>query len=211
MNSIFRYANTESRPVEWPTWGLIIAFWAAFGALTWSWALLPWWILCPVGAYLVCLHGSLQHEALHGHPTRSPLVNEFLVFPSAVAVDSLSPLPQAASHAPPQRRSDRSGAGSGVLLPRPTGLGGHSRAAQAPLQHQQLDAGALHPRAGDRHGSLRDCRVPAHAERRPANHQGLGAAPCRHRNGLRLGQPRFAACRSSITSSPSPTGAIRSR
>jgi fatty acid desaturase len=33
------------------------------------------------GACLVCLHGSLQHEALHGHPTSSRLVNEALVFP----------------------------------------------------------------------------------------------------------------------------------
>ena len=29
---------------------------------------------------LVTLHGSLSHEVLHGHPTRSALVNELLVF-----------------------------------------------------------------------------------------------------------------------------------
>jgi len=31
---------------------------------------------------LIALHSSLQHEALHGHPTRSRLVNEMLVFPA---------------------------------------------------------------------------------------------------------------------------------
>ena len=40
----------------------------------------PWVVLAPLGAYLVALHGSLQHEALHGHPTRSAVVNELLVF-----------------------------------------------------------------------------------------------------------------------------------
>jgi fatty acid desaturase len=37
--------------------------------------------VAPLGAFLVCLHGSLQHEALHGHPTSSRLLNEILVFP----------------------------------------------------------------------------------------------------------------------------------
>ena len=31
---------------------------------------------------LVTLHSSLQHEALHGHPTRSRRLNELLVFPA---------------------------------------------------------------------------------------------------------------------------------
>ncbi|MDP9139151.1 MAG: fatty acid desaturase [Pseudomonadota bacterium] len=81
-DSIFDYSNTQSRSFEWQTWAAIVAFWIAFGLLTWHWALLPWWLLCPIGAYLVCLHGSLQHEAVHGHPTRNPLVNELLLFPA---------------------------------------------------------------------------------------------------------------------------------
>ena len=36
----------------------------------------------PLGGYLVCLHGSLQHEVVHGHPSRSAWLNEALVFPS---------------------------------------------------------------------------------------------------------------------------------
>ena len=50
--------------------------------LTWWHAVLPWWLILPLGGYLVCLHGSLQHEAVHGHPTPWPVVNEALVFPS---------------------------------------------------------------------------------------------------------------------------------
>ena len=44
--------------------------------------MLPWWLLLPLGGYLVGLHGSLQHEAVHGHPTPWRAVNEALVFPS---------------------------------------------------------------------------------------------------------------------------------
>ena len=62
---------------------LLAAGWVAFAALIWFWQSLGWWIVAPLGAYLVALHGSLQHEALHGHPTRSALVNELLVFPAA--------------------------------------------------------------------------------------------------------------------------------
>jgi fatty acid desaturase len=69
------------RGLEWPTLLLIAGFWLAFGLITWFHAALPWWLLTPLGAYLCALHGSLQHEALHGHPTRSPLVNELLLFP----------------------------------------------------------------------------------------------------------------------------------
>lgn len=66
--------------VEWQTAGLIAAVWLAFGLLTWYWHTLTFWLVTPIGAYLVALHGSLQHEAAHGHPTRSGLVNEALVF-----------------------------------------------------------------------------------------------------------------------------------
>lgn len=71
-----------TRPrIEWQTMALIGAQWFCFGVLTWFWRDLGWWIVAPLGAYLVCLHGSLQHEALHGHPTRSRLLNELLLFP----------------------------------------------------------------------------------------------------------------------------------
>ncbi len=68
--------------IEWPTLGLLLLFYGLFGLLTWSHAALPWWVVLPLGGYLVCLHGSLQHEAVHGHPTPWAWVNEALVFPN---------------------------------------------------------------------------------------------------------------------------------
>jgi fatty acid desaturase len=70
----------QAARVEWWTLGVIAIFWGAFGLLTWNWQTLTFWLVTPIGAFLVCLHGSLQHEALHGHPTRSALFNEALVF-----------------------------------------------------------------------------------------------------------------------------------
>jgi fatty acid desaturase len=71
------------RPIEWPTVGLIALTYSVLMVLVWFHASLSWWIILPVGAYFAALHTSLQHEALHGHPTRSRLINELLVFPSA--------------------------------------------------------------------------------------------------------------------------------
>jgi fatty acid desaturase len=68
--------------VEWPTVALAAGLYFAFGLLTWHHHLLPWWAVLPLGGYLVCLHGSLQHEVVHGHPTRIAWVNEAFVFPS---------------------------------------------------------------------------------------------------------------------------------
>jgi fatty acid desaturase len=67
---------------EWPTLGVAILLYAGFGLLTWNHNALPWWAVLPLGSYLVCLHGSLQHEVVHNHPTRNAWLNEALVFPS---------------------------------------------------------------------------------------------------------------------------------
>jgi fatty acid desaturase len=74
--------TTCSEKVEWPTLALAAVIYACFGLVTWNYDLLPWWLLLPLGGYLVAWHGSLQHEVVHGHPTPWPLVNEALVFPS---------------------------------------------------------------------------------------------------------------------------------
>ena len=65
--------------VEWPTVVLIALTYGLLALLMWLFHALPWWIVAPLGAYLVALHGSLQHEALHGHPTRNRLLNELAV------------------------------------------------------------------------------------------------------------------------------------
>ncbi len=70
------------RGVEWPTVGLIAAVYLILMGLVWFHASLPWWVILPIGAYCAALHSSLQHEVLHGHPTRIRLLNEALVFPT---------------------------------------------------------------------------------------------------------------------------------
>lgn len=72
--------NAEGRTarIEWPTIGLTALCYLVIGALVWHHASLPWWIL-PVGAYFAALHVSLQHETLHGHPTRKRWINELLI------------------------------------------------------------------------------------------------------------------------------------
>jgi fatty acid desaturase len=66
--------------VEWPTLFLIVLVYLVLGCLVYFHSYLPWWMILPIGACAGCLHSSLQHEALHGHPTRSRLVNEMLIF-----------------------------------------------------------------------------------------------------------------------------------
>lgn len=72
--------NTRNEKIEGLTIGLIIGVYAVLGALVWFHAILQWWVILPIGAYTACLHSSLQHEVLHGHPTRSRFINELLVF-----------------------------------------------------------------------------------------------------------------------------------
>ena len=64
----------------WPTWAVLAAVYGGWLALTLHAANLPWWVLLPAGAWLTAWHGSLQHEAIHGHPTRSPRLNTALVW-----------------------------------------------------------------------------------------------------------------------------------
>jgi fatty acid desaturase len=68
------------RPLEWPTIGLALLVYAILGSMIWFHASLPWWLILAVGSYFTALHTSLQHEVLHGHPTRSRLFNESLIF-----------------------------------------------------------------------------------------------------------------------------------
>lgn len=67
------------RRAELPTWGLATAIYGGWLLLTWHFSSLPLWLSAPLGGWLVAWHGSLQHEAIHGHPTRSRLVNTLLV------------------------------------------------------------------------------------------------------------------------------------
>ena len=66
---------------EAPTWAVAVAVYAGWGLTTWNYDGLPWWLVLPLGAWFVCWHGSLQHEALHGHPTRRPWLNALIAYP----------------------------------------------------------------------------------------------------------------------------------
>jgi fatty acid desaturase len=66
---------------EWPTWVTLAGCYTIwFASLVWHDVLGWWWMIAATP--MVTLHSSLQHEALHGHPTNSKRINELLVFPA---------------------------------------------------------------------------------------------------------------------------------
>ena len=67
---------------DWPTIGLAAGIYLAYGLVTWYYAAVPWWVIMPVAGAIICCWGSLQHEVIHGYPTRWRWVNEALVYPS---------------------------------------------------------------------------------------------------------------------------------
>ncbi len=66
---------------EGPTWLALAGCYALWVAALWAAPMLGWWFALPA-ALAVAFHSSLQHEILHGHPTRSGVLNEALVFPA---------------------------------------------------------------------------------------------------------------------------------
>ena len=75
-----RYANAPR--MEWPTVLLAVVIYGGWCAFTWAYASIPAWLGLPVLAILVAWHGSLQHEVLHGHPTRWRGLNDLIgIFP----------------------------------------------------------------------------------------------------------------------------------
>ncbi|NKJ50439.1 fatty acid desaturase [Burkholderia sp. SG-MS1] len=79
-NSIARLANSWTWRTQWPTWALIVAIYGGwFGVATHARALgLP--LTTGLLTISAAWYTSLQHELLHGYPTRSPFVNALLGF-----------------------------------------------------------------------------------------------------------------------------------
>ena len=73
--------DMHTRPIEWPTVSLAAGIYASWLSLTYWHAAVPLWVLVPAGAWLVCWHSSLQHEILHGHPTRYFGLNRAIAYP----------------------------------------------------------------------------------------------------------------------------------
>lgn len=73
--------QTDTRAVEWPT---LIVFAATYSL--WALATTYLWTISPTLAVLAAAlaigqYSSLTHEVLHGHPFRSQILSEVLVFP----------------------------------------------------------------------------------------------------------------------------------
>lgn len=66
---------------EWPTWLLIVAIYGAWLALILLSPSLGLLVSAPLLALVSAWHLSLQHELIHGHPTRSTRLNHLLGMP----------------------------------------------------------------------------------------------------------------------------------
>ena len=69
---------SRPHPLEIPTVLLALGIHGAWLALTWWWTALPLVALLPLAAIVVAWHGSLQHEAVHGHPSGRPWVDQLV-------------------------------------------------------------------------------------------------------------------------------------
>ena len=63
---------------EWPTFAALLGCYGGWIALLFG----PLWLSVPGLAVMIALQSSLQHEIIHGHPTRYPWLNVALVFAS---------------------------------------------------------------------------------------------------------------------------------
>lgn len=69
--------------LEWPTLFILLICYA--GWLFTSWLVSTGgygYVALPVLIFFTTLHSSLQHEILHGHPSRNRLLNESLIYPA---------------------------------------------------------------------------------------------------------------------------------
>ena len=71
-------ASVRAAAVEVPTLVLILATYAGWLAITHAYTHWPLVIVAPIAVALITLHSSLQHEILHGHPTRWAALNRLL-------------------------------------------------------------------------------------------------------------------------------------
>lgn len=67
--------------LDGPTWLVALAIYGGWALLIVYATRLPWWIVMPVGAYLVAWHFSLQHEAIHGFRSAPRWLRLLVVFP----------------------------------------------------------------------------------------------------------------------------------
>src|SRR5581483_1961153 len=69
----------RTRPaVELPTIFRLLTPYGGWLAVNSTYAHRPLWDVAPLAPLLITLHSSLQHEIVHGHPTRSKRLNRLL-------------------------------------------------------------------------------------------------------------------------------------
>jgi fatty acid desaturase len=73
--------KSASAKIEWPTFALAALIYGGWAALTYFHGAIPWPLLMAAGGWVVAWQMSLQHEVLHGHPTRSRRLNDAIGFP----------------------------------------------------------------------------------------------------------------------------------
>src|SRR5580704_17277286 len=75
-----RLSATEPRvaAMELPTLMVAALAYGGWLGVTLMYGHWPLWVVAPLTAMLITLHGSLQHEIVHGHPTRWRRVNRLL-------------------------------------------------------------------------------------------------------------------------------------
>jgi fatty acid desaturase len=71
-------ARAKRRSFEFPTLLLLFATLAGWLAVTAAYPRWPLWLTAPLIALLISLYSSLQHEIVHGHPTRWHTLNRLL-------------------------------------------------------------------------------------------------------------------------------------
>jgi fatty acid desaturase len=64
--------------VEIPTLLLVFFTYGAWLLITAAYGRVPLWVVAPLAALILTLHGSLQHEIIHGHPTRWGWLNRLM-------------------------------------------------------------------------------------------------------------------------------------
>ncbi|NDL64948.1 fatty acid desaturase [Acerihabitans arboris] len=78
---IKQLASTRLWRWELPTWGLILFIYAGWFATVGYWTALGPWIGTPLLIWFTTWYMSLQHELIHGHPTRLPWLNRLFGLP----------------------------------------------------------------------------------------------------------------------------------
>jgi fatty acid desaturase len=71
-------AAAATRVVEWPTMAVVGGVFGSYGALTWFHRSIPTWLLIPLLGFVITWHSSLQHEIIHGHPTKWARLNRLI-------------------------------------------------------------------------------------------------------------------------------------